>query len=117
MGIGQCQTEASKIATYGITLGKNQMSPVPLLFYRIMLSSEYDKDIIIRNTQPEILKKAIGFAQDHDLRNKMYSCLRDNIFQHGGCHQSILINEIIGICGFIKKVIKFATLTLRMHLW
>lgn len=100
----------------GILTNGYGMAPMPQLFYKLMLGSEYEQESIMRHIQTEVLEAAIEFVQDLELKRKMYNSIRRRIFTGGNRSQSIIINELVGMYGFVKKAIEYGILTVKMHM-
>lgn len=100
----------------GIADGLDMMAPMPNLFYQLLIGNDRMKNNAMNYIPLKVIKEAIGFVQDPNLKRRMYKFLRARSFSEGVRNQSVIINEISGMYGFVKRIVEYGSITIKMHM-
>jgi len=116
--LGSAGQTAQKSGYVGALTEDEWMHPWTItgFLYHYFLGNDLDKENAMRLTSVDVLKQAVNYVQDDDLKRTMYASIREIASRGKHRNSSIIVNEMLGIYEFAKGAASYAYWTAKMYL-
>ena len=106
-GMGSSYPEKS------ISKDNSNIGVLPGICYNLFIGRHKDSPEFISWQNDKTLNTLLPYAQDGELKKKIYSAFRNRSFKNIN-HQAVIVREVVSVCAFLHGISEYARLTFKM---
>jgi hypothetical protein len=96
-----------------ISKGEPNIGMLPGICYHLFIGKHSNNPEFISWQNDKTLNTLLPYAQNGELKKKIYGALRGRSFKNIN-HQAVIVREVVSICAFLHGVGEYARLTFKM---
>jgi hypothetical protein len=102
--VGECEK--------GYGMDEIKVARFPAFCYRMFIGKHRPKKL--KSADDEILEQIIECSGSRDIKKQAYEILRDRAVGSRNLPRSVIVNEIVAVCGLMHGIIQYAKITYKM---